>query len=128
MDQAMAARAEVAALEDERFRAMREEDWAALDRLFSPDLCYTHSSGIRDGKDAYLAAMRDGTYRYFEMTVLEREVRVFGDTALVFSRVLTRLHARGADKNLDNSTLCVWLRRDGAWRFTAYQATPMPKP
>ena len=130
MDQMRDARDEVAALEDARFKAMREQDWPMLDRLFSEALVYTHSSGVQDGKASYLAAMKDGTYRCFAMEVVSREVRLFGDTALAFSHVRTHLESRGQEKRLDSKILAVWVREGGpngaAWRFVAYQPTSVP--
>ena len=126
MDQKLDARDEVAALEDARFKAMRERDWPTLERLFSDQLNYTHSTGVQDGKASYLAAMQDGTYRYFAMEVVSREVRLFGDTALAFSHVRTHLESRGQEKRLDNKILAVWVREAGAWRFAAYQPTALP--
>jgi len=120
------ARDEVAALEDARFKAMREQDWPTLDRLFSEALVYTHSSGVQDGKASYLAAMQEGIYRYFAMDVVSREVRLFGDTALAFSQVRTHLESRGLERRLDNKILAVWIRENGQWRFVAYQPTAMP--
>jgi hypothetical protein len=61
------------------------------------------------------------------MDVKERRVRVFADTALVFSRVVTSLASRGVDKLLDNVTLAVWIRDHGSWQMVAYQPTIMPK-
>lgn len=127
MNDILDGQAAVAALEDRRFAAMRGQDWDELDRLLSDDLVYTHSSGIRDSKAAYLRAMQEGIYRYFSMDVKERHVRVFGDTALVFSRVVTSLASRGVDKLLDNVTLAVWIRDHGRWQMVAYQPTTLPK-
>ncbi len=127
MNDILDGEAAVAALEDQRFAAMRAQNWGELDRLLSDDLTYTHSSGVRDSKTDYLRAMQAGIYRYFSMEVKERRVRLFGDTALVFSRVVTSLASKGVDKLLDNVTLAVWVRDHGAWRMVAYQPTMMPK-
>jgi uncharacterized protein (TIGR02246 family) len=115
-----------AALEEARFAAMRALDVAALRALLADDLVYTHSSGVRDGKESYIQALQDGTYRYFAMQATPPSVRVYGDTALVVGRVVTRLASRGAEKLLDNATLTVWVRRDGRWQLVAYQPTVVP--
>jgi hypothetical protein len=47
-------------LEDERCRAMTGADMAALDRLFSDKLIWTHSSGHVDSKQALLAKIESG--------------------------------------------------------------------
>jgi len=88
---------------------------------------YTHTSGSRDSKASYVKAMQDGVYRYFSMDVRERRVKLYGDTALVFAHVITKLAARGVDKVLDAVTLAVWMRENGAWRMVAYEPTLLPK-
>jgi uncharacterized protein (TIGR02246 family) len=115
----------VAALEDRRFAAMRAKDFPTLELLFGEDMTYTHSSGSQDSKKTYLAALHDGVFEYHSMDVQERDVRVYGDVAVVFSRVVTDLTNRGVRKTLDNRTLCVWRRVDGAWKMVAYQPTVM---
>ena len=118
---------EVAALEDRRFAAMQAADLATLEALFDDALVYTHSSGARDDRTAYLKGIRDGVFRYHAIEVSDRVVRMFGDTALVFAHVVTRLTTRGIDKTIDNVTLSVWVRRPVGWRFVAYQPTLLPK-
>ena len=115
--------AQLGALEDERFAAMRGPDWAALDRLLSEDLTYTHSSGLQDSKASYIQSLHDKVSVYHAMEVRERKVTLLGDVALVHSRVITDLTARGTRKTLDNQILAVWARQDGAWRLVAYQPT-----
>jgi uncharacterized protein (TIGR02246 family) len=113
----------IEALEDRRFTAMRARDWDTLDTLFSDDLTYTHSSGLQDGKASYIQGMKDGVFVYHAMEVKERAVKLLGDTALVFSHVITDLTSRGTPRRLDNKTLTVWARQSGAWRMVAYQPT-----
>lgn len=113
----------IEALEDQRFAAMRARDWDTLETLFSDDLTYTHSSGLQDGKASYIQAMKNDVFVYHAMEVKERTVTLLGDTALVFSHVITDLTSRGTQRRLDNKTLTVWARQHGAWRLVAYQPT-----
>ena len=50
--------------EDMRYAAQTSNDFAALERMFSPDLIYVHSSAIVDNKQSYIDSMRTGTVIY----------------------------------------------------------------
>ena len=118
--------ATIAALEDRRFAAMCARDWATLDELLSDDLSYTHSSARVDSKASYIQGMRDNIFVYRGVDVRERRVMPLGDTALVFGHAVVDVLSRGTPKLLDSRTLAVWHRENGAWRFLAYQPTPVP--
>ena len=114
-------------LERHRYRAMLSGDVAALDELCSGDLVYTHSRGDQDDKASYLAKVASGHFVYHEIDHPADRVRIAGDAALVFGRMTARVTAQGQDLMLDNRYLAVWLRREGVWRFAAYQPTPLPR-
>ena len=50
--------------EDARYAAQTTNDFAAMEKLYSPDLVYVHSSAVVDSKDSYINSMRSGTVQY----------------------------------------------------------------
>ena len=63
-----AAREEIKALEDKRYRAMIAGDVAVLDDLCSDDLIYTHSKADYDDKQSYLHKVGTPYFTYLEIT------------------------------------------------------------
>jgi ketosteroid isomerase-like protein len=116
--------AEIKALERERVQAMLAGDVAALDALISDGLVYLHSSGGRDSKASYLAQLRDGTIRYQRIAEPDPEVRLAGDTAVVFGRMDADVVRDGKPLALDYDYLAVWARENGRWRFFVFQPRP----
>lgn len=47
-------KSELLALEQERRRALVEEDYSRVAQLFADDLVYVHTTGLVQGKPAYL--------------------------------------------------------------------------
>ena len=78
---------EIKTLERERLEAMGRNDVAALDGLLADGLLYLHSTGDRDGKEALLGQIGDGTIVYRRVTPHEPEVHMLGDTAILFGHI-----------------------------------------
>jgi len=118
--------AEIKKLEDRRYGAMLSNDIAALDRLLSDDLVYTHSNGQRDSKSEYLSQVASGHFKYHSISRPEEEVRGFGEMAMVIGRMVAKVTVGGTEKRLDNRSLAIWIQERGEWRLLAYQPTPVP--
>lgn len=115
---------EIETLERKRAEAMQAGDVDTLDALISDKLVYLHSSGGRDGKDSYLAQLRDGVIDYKRVAPPEPEVVLAGDTAIVFGRMDADVVRDGKALALDYDYLAVWAREGGRWRFLAFQPRP----
>ena len=114
-------------MEDRRYRAMREGDVAALDALCSSRLLYTHSRGERDDKQSYLDKVRSGIFVYHEIAHPADRILITDGAALVTGRMTARVSVAGEMRHIDNSYLAVWIKEAGAWKFVAYQPTPILK-
>jgi ketosteroid isomerase-like protein len=117
---------EIEARDAQRCKAVLDGDLATLSEICADTLRYTHSSAVSDDKAAYLASLRDGTYRYQGLTNLKRDFQVHGDTVLVFGDIRIDVTVKGTPKVVMSRYLAVWLRQAGTWRFAAWQSTPIP--
>ncbi|WP_416424089.1 nuclear transport factor 2 family protein [Pseudomonas sp. App30] len=115
--------AAIAALEHQRYQAMRLGDLDTFARLAHPDLVYVHSNGVKDTLAAYLEKCRQGLYLYHRIDHQVHEVRRLGDTALAFGEMTADITSHGVAKTLHNRTLSVWLNSGGQWALVAYQPT-----
>jgi ketosteroid isomerase-like protein len=120
------ADAEVLTLEYRRYEAVTKQDFEAFEAMCHPDLVYTHSNGERDSLESYLHKCRTGHYVYHRIAHPVEKVVIAGDTAIVVGEMQADITAGGKDLHLNNSSLAVWVRGDGAWKLLAYQPTVLP--
>jgi Domain of unknown function (DUF4440) len=118
---------EIKALEDRRYRAMLAGDTAALDELCSADLIYTHSKADYDDKPSYLHKVGTRYFAYLEITHRADRILVVDGAALVTGRMTANVSVEGTIVHVNNRYLAVWVREQGAWKFVAYQPTPIIK-
>lgn len=112
-------------LENKRYAAVLNQDFDTLTGLCHAELVYGHTGGNRDSLDTYLNKLRTGTLRYHRIDHPVYKIVLIGDTALVFGQMNADLTVNGSNKTLNNSTLAVWTKDGGEWKFTAYQPTPV---
>ena len=117
---------EILGLEDQRFGAMVARDFAALEKLVHGELLYTHSSGVTDTKASWLESMKAGKTRYKSASCSERQVRFFGDVALVRGKAAIEAEINGQPRSLKLLFLNAWVRTPQGWKFAAWQSCPQP--
>ena len=109
----------------ESFRqAMLHRDRAALNRLTSDDLAYTHSAGKVESKAEFVEAIASGKSIATKLEFTSPTIRIYGDTALYHSRV-DLWHS--ATDVVPMDVLHVWVKSPGGWRMVARQATRLAK-
>lgn len=106
-------------------KAVVAADLAALDKIFTDDLIYTHSNAVIDHKADYIRKLRSGEMKYQSIDYESMEVRVYGDAAVVHSKA--RIKAQ-TTSSVDFKALMlhVWVRSSGEWRLAAHQTTRLP--
>lgn len=123
----MSSDKEILQLEDKRFAAMVARDFATLEKLVHEDLLYTHSSGLTDTKASWLESMKSGKTKYKSAATTERQVRFFGDVALVRGKAAIEAEINGQPRSLRLLFLNAWVRTPQGWRFCAWQSCPQPQ-
>jgi ketosteroid isomerase-like protein len=123
----MSIETEIHAAEDARYRAMTENDLAALANLLGDDLLYTHSSAVTDTKASYLESLRTGKVRYLTAKRDGVSIRAYGDTAVVHGHAQIEAEIDGVRRSLDNMFVNVWVRRAGGWQMVHWASTAIPK-
>jgi ketosteroid isomerase-like protein len=122
----MSSEKEILGLEDQRFSAMVARDFAALEKLVHGDLLYTHSSGLTDTKASWLESMKAGKTSYKSASCSERQVRLFGEVALVRGKAAIEAEINGQPRSLKLLFLNAWVRTPQGWKFAAWQSCPQP--
>jgi hypothetical protein len=111
---------EITAAVDTWKQAMLKGDAATLDKLYSKDLTYEHSSGKTETKTESIAnaTKPDGIAKAIEFH--NPSIRVYGNTAIVKSLADFTNHT-GAVSHLD--VLMVWIKSGTTWQLVARQST-----
>ena len=112
--------------EDARYAAQMGDDFAAMDKLFSPDLVYIHTSSVLDNKASYIESMRSGTVKYKVMRRSEVTVRNFGCIAIINGIGNYDVRVKDNDVNVVLRFTSIWQKTDAGLQFVSWQSTRMP--
>lgn len=116
----------VTELENERFELVLAQNYDAFAGLCHPELQYTHSNGVREDRERYIAECKASTYIYHKVEHPIEEIAVHGDVALVHGRMRADLTVHGNRKTIDTLSTAVWVNTTAGWKLISYQATPAP--
>ena len=79
-------------------------------------------------RSEYLPRYQSGELKVNKSTSEGREVRVYGDTAIVTGIVHVDATIKGENRNLHLRYLNVWVKRGDGWVLVARQATNLAMP
>ena len=115
---------EIRELETQRFRAMERVDVAALNRILSDDLIYTHGNGLQQTKSELIWVLGSGDMKYESITPGDDiRVRVYNQAAVVTGRASIKIKAGGEEQSFTICYLDVYVKQDGRWQMVAWQSS-----
>lgn len=117
---------EVRQAEGRWIAAIKNKDKAALEAILSKDLVYTHSTGIVEDKNQYIAAVISGNQKYDGVDYEQPAIRVYGTTAVVATKATMSGASKGTPFNNQLRLLHVWVKQAGKWALVAHQTTRLP--
>jgi len=119
---------QIAQLDKDRFAAMIKVDEAALNKLLSDDVVYTHSTALVQTKKEFIASLKEGGIKYLSLTpsASDMKVRVMGNVAVVTGLAAVHVIDHGTDKNMKIRYTEAHANRGGAWQLIAWQSTVAP--
>ena len=120
------AEADVLRADENRFEAMRKEDWNALDMALADDLTYVHSTARLESKAEHVANLRAGKPHYRGIAPRERRARVHGDIGVVTGVSEMHVERDGKEQRFTVRYLAVYAKTGGLWRMIAWQSTRVP--
>ena len=105
-------------------QAMLHRDAAALQKLYHPDITYSHSSGKLENKAEAIEAATNGKNVTEAIEIGDLKTRVYGNTALVRGDITITSNNNGAGpQTLKLNILHVWLKTGSGWQLVARQST-----
>ena len=120
------ADAVVKAAELARFEAATKNDLDTLGKLLADDLTYTHSTGVLETKEVFLASLKSGKLQFKKIEPADLLVRVFDKTAVINGTAKVSVVSEGQPKDLSLRFTDVWVNRAGKWQMVAWQSVKLP--
>jgi ketosteroid isomerase-like protein len=119
---------EIIEAESQRRAALIADDHEAINRLFTDDLVYVHTTGMVHDKTEYLAYARN-VVRYLNVERGALEVRVHGDVAVMTGYQINTLQKRGEDTPVrgEGFVTQVWLKGSDGWQMTSFHGSRLPQ-
>jgi ketosteroid isomerase-like protein len=115
---------EIRELETQRFRAMERVDVAALNRILSDDLIYTHANGLQQTKAELIGVLGSGDMKYESITPGDDiRVRIYNQAAVVTGRASIKIRAHGEEQTFKLCYLDVYVKQDSRWQMVAWQSS-----
>jgi ketosteroid isomerase-like protein len=113
-------------LEQRRIQAILDVDMPTLYSLYADDFFYNRAGGDSLTRAEYLPMYKSGKLKVNKSSSGGREVRIYGDTAVVTGIVHVDATISGENRNLHLRYLNVWIKRGDGWKLVARQATNLP--
>ncbi|MGH9354877.1 MAG: nuclear transport factor 2 family protein [Terriglobia bacterium] len=120
-----AVKQEVLQFEATRNRELVKGDTKALAGMYADGLIWTNPRGARLTKDQILAEMRSGTEKFIAIHHKDKQVRVYGDTAVLNAYTTSTVRYKGVSSNYPRRFTNVYIKRNGHWLLIVHQATPV---
>lgn len=111
------------AAERARFAAQVSRDTARLGRMLGEELVYTHSNGLIESRDQFMASVASGGIQYDAIFPVEIAHRVYDSVAVGGGKVRVKGKLRGTEFAVDLLFTNVLVQRGGRWQLVAWQST-----
>jgi uncharacterized protein (TIGR02246 family) len=117
---------QILALHEAGDKALMSADLVMLAQIFADDYVQYNEAGKAFSKQDVLNNFRTGAIRYPSIVSTGREIRLFGDTAIVHGSESDEVEVNGTKSAVRYVYLDVLRKRDGEWKLVASQlARPM---
>jgi uncharacterized protein (TIGR02246 family) len=112
---------QILALHEAGDRALMSADLAVLAQIFADDYVQYNEAGKAFTKQDVLESFRSGAIRYPSIVSTGRQIRVFGDTAIVHGAESDEVESEGKRFSVRYVYLDVLRKQNGEWKLVASQ-------
>src|SRR5215208_7024803 len=119
------ARAEINRAQAAYRAALLESDVPMLAKIWTDDYTFTNSRGMFLSKDDRLKNIQTSATEFKSIKFTGREVRFYGDVAIVTGQVALEAKYSGQGGSGDYRYITVWVKRGDRWQMAANQITPI---
>lgn len=80
-------------------------------------------NGEIKSKTEAIQMRKAGTVKFDSIVVLDRKVKVYGETGIVITKAKIRIHINGQEINTGSWLTTIWVKNGSSWMETASQST-----
>lgn len=117
------AKAEVLAIDDARFNARAKGDIDTMSRIYADDYVLITAEGDVRSKADQINEMKSAQLKFSPPQILERTIRVYGQTAVVNTHEHPSIIRNGQEIGGEFQMVRVYVRSGENWRLVSTQAT-----
>ena len=114
-------------LDRQRMDAMAKKDIAALNKLISDDLVYTHSSARLDTKQSLIGNMESGSTVYTAVEPSDVKAQDLGDAVVLTGSCRISVMSQGRPNSFSVRFTDVYANKGGQWQMVTWQSTRLPE-
>ena len=103
--------------------ALTKHDLVALDKIWADGYTFTNGRGQFLTKKERLENIKTGATQFESIGREGEDIHIFGDTAVVTSRVVLKVIYGGKESSGPYRSLHVWAKTQGRWQLVAWQST-----
>lgn len=119
--------AEIVAADAARVQALVNVDEPTLQRLFSDELVFVHSSGRSETKGELINHVVQGVFDYRSIVTTRRDLRTVDELVFDNGDADIDLVIGGELRQVAVRYLMVWKRDNGAWQLFRFHAAPIAR-
>ncbi|HEY4174111.1 MAG TPA: nuclear transport factor 2 family protein [Rhodopila sp.] len=112
-------------LDRQRMSAMAKKDVAALTKILSDDLIYTHSSARMDTKKSLIGAMESGATVYTSVEPSDVVAQDLGDAVVLTGVAAISVNSGGNPNSFRVRFTDVYANKGGQWQMVTWQSTKL---
>ena len=116
-------RQEIIAIDDRRETALRQGDVATLRQIYADDYTLVSPTGVVQTKADQIKDLSSGTLRYIKLELIERTVRIYGNTAVMLTHERADIVRNGEQVGGDIRITRIYKRFKTGWRVIATHAS-----
>ena len=116
-------RQKIIATDDRREAALKQGDIATLRQIYADDYTLVSPAGVVQTKADQINDVSSGRLRYNKLELIERTVRIYGDTAVMLTRERADIVRNGEQVGGDVRITRIYKRFKTQWRVIATHAS-----
>jgi ketosteroid isomerase-like protein len=107
-------------------RALKEQDYAALEELYADDYMLVRPDGSVLNKQEVLQDLRRGGLRFYSIELGQNEVRLYGSTAVLTGESQAVSSRHGVESRSHFRLIAVYVHQGQSIKLVYFQSTVLP--